>query len=287
MSTASVTSEGVAPHVELPRVLTLRDLILFNIVAILSLRWTATAAAAGPSSLTLWVLAALFFFIPQGVAVSDLSARFPEEGGIYFWTKRTFGDGHAFMCGWCYWVNNILYYPNLLMSTAVIGTFVVGRSETGLMDNWTYILLATLTSLWLAVLLNIVGLKTGRWLQNLGALGVYVPGALLVGFGLHAMLTRASATPLTMESITPNLRNMSQLNLWASIAFAFAGVELCAVMGDEIQDPRRTIRRSIYIAAPIHRLSLHRRHCIDPVAGAHWGRSHRIGFLPGDGRGHS
>ena len=136
------------------------------------------------------------------------------------------------------------------MSTAVIGTFVVGRSETGLMDNWTYILLATLTSLWLAVLLNIVGLKTGRWLQNLGALGVYVPGALLVGFGLHAMLTRASATPLTLESITPNLGNMSQLNLWASIAFAFAGVELCAVMGDEIQDPRRTIRRSIYIAAP-------------------------------------
>ena len=103
-----MTSEGIAPHVELPRVLTLRDLILFNIVAILSLRWTATAAAAGPSSLTLWVLAALFFFIPQGVAVSDLSARFPEEGGIYFWTKRTFGDGHAFMCGWCYWVNNIL-----------------------------------------------------------------------------------------------------------------------------------------------------------------------------------
>jgi amino acid transporter len=251
MTTVSVPPDStITPHVELPRVLTLRDLILFNIVAILSLRWTATAAAAGPSSLTLWVLAALFFFIPQGVAVSDLSARFPNEGGIYFWTKRTFGDGHAFMCGWCYWVNNILYYPNLLMSTAVIGTYVVGRSETGLMDNWTYILVATLSSLWLAVLLNIVGLKTGRWLQNLGALGVYVPGGLLVGFGLHAMLTRGSATPLTLQSITPNLGNMSQLNLWASIAFAYAGVELCAVMGDEILDPRRTIRRSIYIAAP-------------------------------------
>ena len=46
----------------------------------LSLRWTATAAAAGPSSLTLWVLAGLFFFIPQGLAVSDLSARFPRGG---------------------------------------------------------------------------------------------------------------------------------------------------------------------------------------------------------------
>jgi amino acid transporter len=239
-----------AAHAELPRVLTLRDVVLFNIVAVLSLRWTATAAAAGPSSLTMWVLAALLFFIPQGLAVSYLSARFPEEGGIYFWSKHAFGEAHGFMCGWTYWVNNILYYPNLLMSTAAIGTFIVGRGETGLMDNWTYILIATMASLWLAVWVNIVGLKTGRWLQNLGALGTYIPGAVLVGFGLHAFLTRASATPITWSSITPRFGDMSQLNLWASIAFAYAGLELCAVMGEEVKNPRTTLPRSIYISAP-------------------------------------
>src|SRR3954449_7449547 len=114
------STESPTAHVQLPRVLTLRDLVLFNIVAVLSLRWTATAAAAGPSSLTMWVLAALLFFIPQGLAVSYLSARFPNEGGIYFWAKRSFGESHGFLCGWTYWVNNILYYPNLLMSTAAI-----------------------------------------------------------------------------------------------------------------------------------------------------------------------
>lgn len=250
MSTISKATPATSHRVELPRVLTLRDLVLFNIVAVLSLRWTATAAAAGPSSLSMWVLAALFFFIPQGLAVSDLSSRFPQEGGIYFWTKRTFGEGHGFLCGWCYWVNNILYYPNLLMSTAVVATYAIGRGDTALMSDWTYILLATLTALWLAVLLNVVGLKTGRWLQNAGALGTYIPGAVLIGFGLHAALTRAPATPITLDTITPNLGNMSQLNLWASIAFAYAGLELCAVMGDEIKDPRRTLPRSIYIAAP-------------------------------------
>jgi amino acid transporter len=136
------------------------------------------------------------------------------------------------------------------MSTAVIGTYAIGRGGSGLMDDWTYILTATLTALWLAVLLNVVGLKTGRWLQNLGALGTYIPGALLIGFGIHAMLTRPAATPITLETITPNLGNMSQLNLWASIAFAYAGLELAAVMGGEIKDPRRTLPRSIYIAAP-------------------------------------
>ena len=240
----------VSQHVELPRVLTLRDLVLFNIVAVLSLRWTATAAAAGPSSLTMWVLAALLFFIPQGLAVSYLSARFPQEGGIYFWSKRAFGEGHGFLCGWCYWVNNVLYYPNLLMSTAVIATFAIGQGETGLMDNWTYIFAATLTALWVAVWMNVVGLKTGRWLQNVGAIGTYLPGAVLVGFGLHAVLTHPAATPITLRSITPHFGDMSQLNLWASIAFAYAGLELCAVMGDEIKDPRRTLPRSIYIAAP-------------------------------------
>ncbi len=251
MSTISKAVPSISPRVELPRVLTLRDLVLFNIVAVLSLRWTATAGAAGPSSLTLWVLAALLFFVPQGLAVSYMSGRFPQEGGIYFWTKRTFGEGHGFLCGWCYWVTNILYYPNLLMSTAVIATYAIGRSETGLMDDWTYILLATLTALWLAVLLNIVGLKTGRWLQNIGALGTSIPGAMLIGFGVHAMLTRPSATPITLETITPRFGDLSQLNLWASIAFAYAGLELCAVMGDEIKNPRRTLPLSIYIAAPL------------------------------------
>ena len=238
-------------HPTLPRALGLRDMVLFNVVAVVSPRWFATAAAAGPSSITLWVLAALFFFIPQGLAVSDLAARYPEEGGIYAWTKRTFGEGHGFMCGWCYWVNNILYYPNLLMSTAVVGTYVIGRGQSGLADAWTYVLPATLLALWLAVALNIVGVRTGRWLQNVGAVGTYLPGVLLVGLGVYAVFTRPAATPLNLTTLVPDLGDLSELNLWASIAFAFAGLELCAVLGDEVKDPRRTLPRSILISAPL------------------------------------
>jgi glutamate:GABA antiporter len=235
----------------LPRAMGLRDLVLFNIVAILSLRWFATAAAAGPSSVSLWILAGLLFFVPMGLAVSHLSSRYPNEGGIYFWTKRSFGEGHGFLCGWCYWVNNILYYPNLLMSTAVVGTYVIGRGGSGLESSWGYVLPATLAALWLAVGFNIVGLKTGRWLQNLGAIGAYLPGIILVSLGLYAALTRPPATPMSVRALVPDLGDWSSLNLWASIAFAYAGLELCAVLGDEIRDPRRTLPRSILIAAPL------------------------------------
>ena len=235
----------------LPRAMGLRDLVLFNVVAVLSLRWFATAAAAGPSSLTLWVLAALCFFLPQGLAVSDLGARFPHEGGIYAWTKRSFGEGHGFLCWWCYWVNNILYYPNLLMSTAVVGTYVIGRGGTGLESDWSYVLPATLAALWIAVALNIVGLRTGRWLQNAGAIGTYLPGILIVGLGVYAAFNNEPATPITARSLVPDFGNFTALNLWASIAFAFAGLELCAVLGDEVKDPSRTLPRSIYISAPL------------------------------------
>jgi amino acid transporter len=249
--TAAAPSETAPAHPTLPRALGLRDMVLFNVVAIVSLRWFATASAAGPSSITLWVLAGLFFFLPQGLAVSDLAARFPDEGGIYAWTKRVFGEGHGFLCGWCYWVNNILYYPNLLMSTAVVGTYVIGRGGTELESSWLYVLPATLVALWLAVALNIVGVRTGRWLQNAGAIGTYVPGVVLVALGVYAAFTHPSATPFTVQSLTPDLADRTKLNLWASIAFAFAGMELCAVMAGEVKEPTRTLPRSILLSAPL------------------------------------
>ena len=249
MTAPAVTPAAEPMHPVLPRALGLRDMVLFNIVAVVSLRWFATAAAAGPSSITLWLLAGVLFFVPQGLAVSDLSARYPDEGGIYAWTKRAFGEGHGFMCGWCYWVNNILYYPNLLMSTAVVGTYAIGHGQSGLADQWSYVLPATLAALWLAVWLNIVGVRTGRWLQNLGALGTYLPGVLLVGLGGYAFFTHPSATPIDAASLVPDFGNKSEVNLWASIAFA--GLELCAVMGAEVKEPRRTLPRSILISAPL------------------------------------
>lgn len=242
-------SSEAAP--ELKRALTLRDLVLFNLVAVVGIPWAATAAKAGAGSLTLWVLAALLFFIPQGLAVIQLSSSFPEEGGIYAWTKREFGEGHGFLCGWCYWINNVLYYPTLVLAAAVTATYIIGQGESGLAENWTYVLPFTLLALTLAVALNIIGVGTGRWLQNAGGLSVFLPGILLVLLGLHAAFTRTPANPLSVAQLKPDLTDLPMLNLWATIAFAFAGLELSSTMGNEIRNPRRNLPRSIYLAAPV------------------------------------
>jgi glutamate:GABA antiporter len=236
----------------LKRALGLRDLVLFNLVAVIGLRWLSTAAKAGPSALTLWLLAGLLFFVPQGLVVTELASRFPQEGGIYQWTKRALGEKHGYVCGWCYWINNVLYYPNLLISTAVIATFVIGKGESSLVSNWAYVLSATLVCLWLAVLMNIVGVGTGKWLQNAGGIGTYIPGVVLIVLGAMALFTgHRSANPITPQNLVPDLRHLAGLNLWASIAFAFAGLELSSAMGGEVRDPRRTLPRAILIAAPL------------------------------------
>lgn len=237
--------------VKLVRAMKLRDLVLFNLVAVLGLRHLAASAKAGPGSISLWILAAIFFFIPQGLAVIELSSRFPASGGVYNWTKLAFGETHGFICGWCYWVNNVLYYPTLLISTAVIATYAIGKGDSDLKNNLKFIVISTLIGLWIAVALNIVGVGTGKWLQNLGGIGTYVPGIVVILFGLYAVFTTDSVTTITLSSLTPKLGDYDSLNLWVSIAFAYAGLELSSTMGDEVENPRKNFPRSIYISAPL------------------------------------
>jgi glutamate:GABA antiporter len=248
----SSTLEAAQPdNHDLKRVLRLGDLVLFNVVAVLGLRWVATSAKAGPSSLVLWLLAALLFFIPQGMAVITLASRFPDEGGVYAWTRRTYGEWNGFLCGWCYWINNVLYYPNLLISTAVIATYAIGKGGSSLGNSWPYVLGVALTALWVAALLNIVGLGAGKWLHNIGGVATYLPGVVLIALGVVAIFTHPSANVFTAARLVPNVTELSTLNLWASVAFAFAGLELSSTMGEETANPRRDLPRAIVISAPL------------------------------------
>jgi glutamate:GABA antiporter len=89
----------------LQRVLTVRDVVFFLVVAVFGLRNLATAAKMGPGVVALWLLAIVAFFIPLGLAVGELGTRDPGEGGFYRWTRAAYGDLHGFLAGWFYWVS--------------------------------------------------------------------------------------------------------------------------------------------------------------------------------------
>jgi glutamate:GABA antiporter len=223
----------------LRRELGLRDLILFNIAAVAGIRWLAAAAHTGPGSITLWVLAAALFFVPSALAVAALSRRFPEEGGIYVWTRRGFGDWHGFLCGWCYWVSNVFYFPSLLLAGVGMAATALGFGE-----NRTWLVIVCLAILWIASITNIVGLSVGKWTGNLGGLATFVGGALIIVLGFMVWLRFGSATRI---QIVPEW-NLDKLNFWSQIAFAFGGLELGAIMGGEIRNPERNVPRAAWIA---------------------------------------
>lgn len=147
----STTAEVTDQRQLLRRELGLRDLILFNIAAVLGPRWIAAAAHNGTSSVSLWVLAALFFFVPTALVIVELSTRYPHEGGVYAWTKEAFGDFHGFVAGWCYWIYTFFYFPGLLLASVAMSVYIGGPGWAWLGEHRTYLVIAALVLLGIAV----------------------------------------------------------------------------------------------------------------------------------------
>ena len=226
------------------------DVLLFNIATVLGPRWIAAAGHNGTSSISLWVIAAVFFFVPGALVINELSSRFPEEGGLYAWSKEAFGDFHGFVAGWTYWIYTVFYFPGLLLASASMAAYIIGGRGAQLAQDRTFLLSVSLGLLLVAVILNIIGLNIGKWLQNAGGVGTYLP---LVILGLVAMVVvfkQGSATHFTVQNMMPAW-NWDTVNFWSQIAFAFTGLELVSAMSEEVRDPRRTLPRAVFGAGAL------------------------------------
>src|SRR5437773_9421017 len=148
-------TDSVGTTGQLRRVLGFRDLLLFYIVTSFSLRWIATAAAAGPSALVIWVMAALLLFVPLVFTVLELSSRYPEEGGLYVWSKRAFGPFAGFITGWTYWGSNLPYLPGLLYFAAANALFMGGPAWQSWSSNSTYFIVVAMAGLAITVAMNV------------------------------------------------------------------------------------------------------------------------------------
>ncbi len=235
----------------LHRALGIWDLVLMNVSAIVSIRWFSTAAQSGSSSLVLWVLALLIFFIPLGLTVLELNARMPAEGGLYLWTKVAFGSLHGFIAGWSYWVSNLVYYPSLLLFIAGTLPFLGGEKWLYLSNNVGYNATFSLFILWLVIGLNIIGIKHARWIQNIGGICTGATVAVLIGASLITWYQFGSATDFNRKNLMPDLTRLPELSFFATMTFAFVGLELAPIMGAEIKNIRRSVPRAMAIAGTL------------------------------------
>src|SRR5262245_50568662 len=234
----------------LHRALGFRDLLFFYIVTTFSLRWIATAAASGPSALVIWIIAAVGLFVPLVFATLELSSRYPDQGGIYVWSKRAFGSFPAFITAWSYWSTNLPYFPSLLYFAAGNLLFVGGPTWQAWSSNSLYFMTASMIGLTFAVTVNVLGLDIGKWLSNAGGMAAWIVAGLLIVLGAVSWSRFGSATPIDRASLVPST-SLKDVIFWSTIAFAFGGVESGSTMAEEIRDARRTIPRAVVAAAVI------------------------------------
>jgi amino acid transporter len=214
-------------------------LVLLFVVAVVNLNVVPVVAGAGPITLWFWLAGVFLFFWPQGIAVIELSHRYPGEGGIYLWTKELFGDFHGFLSGWCYWTNNVFYVPTVLFVLVGISVYVGGERASALGDQRWFVFLISVGLLWLMAALNVRGLGVGKWVNNLGGIGTAVGALALMGLAL--VVTRHQGLRLSARDFGFAGADWRLVSTFGVICFGLVGLELGSVMGDEIEDPRRTV----------------------------------------------
>ncbi len=226
------------------RAMGFRDLVMFYIVTGISLRWIATAATVGASAVVIWLIAWCAFYLPLALSVMELSARYPQEGGMYVWSKRAFGEFPGFITGWTYWTSNLPYFPAVLYFAASNALYAGPARWLALSNDRTYFFLFAMLGLAIATFLNVIGLSVGKWLHNLGAIGTWLPIAILFGIAATAWHRFGSATRFTPATMTPHMHFRDVLFM-ATIVYALGGSESASFLGDEVKDARRNLPRGL------------------------------------------
>ena len=236
-------SPGKQP--ELKREMGLRDVTLFAVACIVGTRWIPAAAHVGPGAITLWLLAAVLFVVPLAIAVAALIVKYPGAGGLYIWTRGDYGPWHGFLAFWVYWMGLAVWFPTATMFYMSVGFFTLGPKYAPLADNRIALVTAALLAIWLALGSNLIGVKIGKWTENIGGAATWVLGVLFVGAAALVWSVRGSATPM---HVLPHW-NWGTVSFWATIAYGMSGLELAGMMGGEIRDPERTLPRAGWIAS--------------------------------------
>ncbi len=228
----------------LKRVLGRKDLVLLFIVAVANLNMVPPISASGPLTIWLWLIALSLFFWPQGAAVTELSQKWPGEGGIYLWAKRSFGEKHGFFAGWCYWLSNVFYLPTVILSCIGVGLYVGGPNIQRLEHSSLFTGAVSIAIIVFLLLLNIRGLSLGKWINNLGGLGTIVGAALIC---LLAGLTlQHHGSAFHLSQLHQGITDWRLIGAFGTICYSLIGLDLASIMGDEIQEPRRNLPFAIF-----------------------------------------
>jgi amino acid transporter len=246
---APAPDASAASH-SLSRQLSLRDLVLSQVLTVVGSSWVGLAAGLGHAQTLVWLFSFAVFYLPMAVAVYYLNREMPLEGGLYVWARRAFGDTLGFLTAWNIWAYGLVVIALLLFQLPSEFAFLIGPSAAWIPDSHPVVLTALAVLLGALSLSAVRGLALGKWIHNVSGTAMMTAFALLILAPFWAMLHHAPIHYTPFELHLPHT-DLTSLALIGQILFAASGLEYIAIMAGEAKSPTRDIGRSVIIASPI------------------------------------
>ena len=245
-------SDTVTPEqAGLRKELGLGDLVMAQVLCVVGSTWVGIAAKLGRSHVAFWLGAMLLFYVPLAVVVIYLNRMMPLEGGLYQWAKSGLGEMAGFLTAWNLWVYAVIVTGAIIFVIPTDLGYILGAPGAWIPASKLATLVLTGGVMAGITLVAIRGLDIGKWLHNVGSIGVMAAYVILLGLPLWALLR---GTITHYEPIPWQLPPLS----WFGLAIfgqmtvgALSGFEYVAVLAGETKNPERTIGRATIIAAPI------------------------------------
>ena len=209
------------------------DMLFYLICTVVTLDTIGAVAANGAQGFTWLVFLAVFFFLPYGLAIAELGAAFPAEGGPYVWTRLAFGRPLAAINSVIYWISNPIWVGG---SLTIVSLAALGEFFTPISGAWQYIY--ALAFIWFTIGAAIVSLRYGKWVPTLGA---WARGAVLAFFEVSVVIyaVRHGLHGLAGHAFSPSYAVF--IAVVPVLFFNYAGLEVPSAAGEEMTNPRRDV----------------------------------------------
>ncbi len=240
--------KSISPVIKNKKVISVFTLALLNVALVVSLRSLPMMAEDGMSLIFFYVFGALIFLIPSALISAELATGWDDGKGVFTWVKEAFGEKFGFAAMFLQWVQNIAFYPIVLIFGAGAFAFIVTPE---LAQNKFYMLAVILGVYWISTLINLRGVGLASKISSIGVvLGTLIPAAVIILLGVAWFLGgNPSAIPMDARNIIPEFSDLPKLALLVGALLTFAGMEVNAVHAKETKDPQKSFPKAMLLSS--------------------------------------
>src|SRR3984893_4639056 len=224
-------------------------MIFFTVCAILAIDTIGQSSSYGSQAIFWLVVSAVSFLLPYGLLTSELGTTFPVEGGPYEGVRLAFGHMAGAITAALYGTSHPIWLGGTLAATAIAGMDALWVTRIG--GNTGLSIIVGLAFIWVAVMMNILSLRSMKWVPNLGAL------VKLGLFGLFAVLVVISGSQHGFKGSLGGMFDglgVAFVGVIGVLVFQWVGFEVPSNASEELDNPQRDVPRAVTLAGIISAL---------------------------------